>query len=103
MNESKPPVIAEPSSFLKRWATTFKLMCVAVLILRKRRPEAPRKFVMPFAWIVAPLGILGCFWIARGLPALTWYRFFAWLAIGLVIYFFFGSRNSRLAAPTASS
>ena len=33
MNESKPPIIAEASSFLKRWATTFKMVCVAVLIL----------------------------------------------------------------------
>jgi APA family basic amino acid/polyamine antiporter len=79
----------------------FVIVCVAVLILRKRRPEAPRKFLMPFAWVVAPLGILGCFWIAKGLPPVTWYRFFGWLAIGLVIYFFYGFRRSRLAAPSA--
>lgn len=81
----------------------FVIVCAAVLILRKRRPEAPRKFVMPFAWVVAPLGILGCVWIARGLPALTWYRFFIWLGIGLVIYLFYGSRKSRLAAATPAS
>jgi APA family basic amino acid/polyamine antiporter len=48
-------------------------------------------------WVVAPLGILGCIWIAKGLPALTWYRFFAWLGIGLVVYFLYGARKSRLA------
>jgi len=80
----------------------FVIVCVAVLLLRKRRPEAPRKFRMPFAWFVAPAGILGCFWIAKGLPALTWYRFFIWLGIGLVIYFLYGSRKSRLETPTAS-
>ena len=80
----------------------FVIVCVAVLLLRKRRPEAPRKFRMPFAWVVAPAGIIGCFWIAKGLPALTWYRFFIWLGIGLVIYFLYGSRKSRLEAPTAS-
>jgi APA family basic amino acid/polyamine antiporter len=58
---------------------------------------------MPFAWVIAPLGILGCFWIAKGLPPVTWYRFFGWLGIGLVIYFFYGSRKSRLAAPSAPS
>jgi len=79
----------------------FVIVCVAVLVLRRRRPEAPRKFVMPLAWIVAPAGILGCFWIARGLPPLTWYRFFGWLGIGLVIYAAFGSRNSRLGASSA--
>lgn len=75
----------------------FVIVCAAVLILRKRRPEAPRKFVMPLPWVVAPLGILGCVWIAKGLPTLTWIRFFTWLAIGLVIYFAYGSRKSRLA------
>ena len=80
----------------------FVIVCVAVLVLRKRRPEAPRKFTMPFAWIVAPLGIIGCFGIAWGLPSVTWYRFFIWLGIGLVIYFLYGARKSRLVAPTAS-
>ena len=80
----------------------FVIVCIAVLILRYRRPEAPRKFTMPLAWVVAPAGIVGCFWIAKGLPALTWYRFFIWLGIGLVIYAFFGSRNSRLEKPAAS-
>jgi APA family basic amino acid/polyamine antiporter len=80
----------------------FVIVCAAVLILRVRRPEAPRRFVMPLAWVVAPLGILGCVWIARGLPALTWYRFFGWLAIGLVVYFGFGARNSRLGRASAS-
>ncbi|MDE2372167.1 MAG: amino acid permease [Burkholderiales bacterium] len=78
----------------------FVIVCVAVLILRRRRPEAPRKFRMPYAWVVAPLGVAGCVWIARGLPAVTWYRFFGWLAIGLVIYAVFGSRRSRLGAAT---
>ncbi|HJW72621.1 MAG TPA: amino acid permease [Geothrix sp.] len=79
----------------------FVIVCAAVLILRHRRPETPRKFRMPLPWVIAPLGILGCIWIARGLPALTWYRFFGWLGIGLVIYAVFGSRNSRLETPTA--
>jgi APA family basic amino acid/polyamine antiporter len=79
----------------------FSIVCAAVLILRKRRPDAPRKFRMPLPWVIAPLGILGCIWIAKGLPLLTWYRFFIWLGIGLVIYAAFGSRNSRLENPAA--
>jgi APA family basic amino acid/polyamine antiporter len=78
----------------------FVIVCAAVLILRHRRPEAPRKFFMPLAWVIAPMGILGCVWIAKGLPALTWYRFFAWLGLGLVIYFVYGARRSRLATSS---
>ncbi len=74
----------------------FALVCVAVMVLRVRRPEAPRRFRMPFMWVLAPLGILGCIWLARGLPALTWYRFLGWLALGLLVYFLYGFRNSRL-------
>ena len=79
----------------------FVIVCGAVLILRRKRPDAPRKFVMPFAWLVAPLAILGCVWIARGLPALTWYRFFAWLVLGLLVYGFYGFRKSRLQAAAS--
>ncbi len=74
----------------------FVIVCVAVLILRKRRPEAPRKFLMPLVWVLAPAGILGCFWIAKGLPTITWIRFVVWLGIGLVIYFIYGVKKSRL-------
>ncbi len=75
----------------------FVVVCIGVLILRKRRPEAPRRFLMPAPWIMAPLGILACVWLAWGLPGVTWIRFFIWLGIGAVIYFLYGMRNSRLA------
>ncbi len=74
----------------------FVVVCIAVMLLRKRRPEATRKFVMPFVWVLAPMGILGCIWFALGLPFLTWVRFFIWLGLGLLIYFAYGARNSRL-------
>ncbi|MFN8011177.1 MAG: amino acid permease [Holophagaceae bacterium] len=75
----------------------FVVVCIGVLILRKRRPEAPRRFLMPAPWIMAPLGILACVWLAWGLPGVTWIRFFIWLGIGAVIYFLYGMRNSKLA------
>jgi hypothetical protein len=52
---------------------------------------------MPLPWIIAPLGIYGCVWMAKGLPAVTWIRFLIWLCIGLAIYFVYGLRKSQLA------
>jgi len=74
----------------------FVLVCIGVIILRLKRPEVPRRFKMPLYWISAPLGILACIWLAMGLPALTWKRFFLWLLAGLVIYVAYGRKNSRL-------
>jgi APA family basic amino acid/polyamine antiporter len=78
----------------------FVIVCAAVLILRQRRPEALRKFRMPAPWLLAPVGIAGCFWMAMGLPMLTWIRFAIWLVVGLVIYFLYGARKSRLHVET---
>ncbi|NTV75344.1 MAG: amino acid permease, partial [Holophaga sp.] len=74
----------------------FSVVCGAVMILRLRRPEAPRRFRMPWIFVLAPAGILSCVWVAWGLPWVTWVRFIVWLAIGLVIYFAYGQRNSVL-------
>jgi APA family basic amino acid/polyamine antiporter len=78
----------------------FAVVCGAVMILRHRRPEAVRRFRMPWIWVLAPAGILSCIWIAKGLPLVTWVRFFVWLVIGLVIYFVYGQRNSVLHTGT---
>lgn len=64
----------------------FAVVCIAVPILRVRHPDAPRKFRVPFVWPVSVLGVLSCVWLARGLPWITWARFFAWLAVGLGDY-----------------
>ena len=64
--------------------------------LRWRRPAAPRGFRRPWAWVLAPCGVLSCAWVAWGLPRLTWIRFLAWLGLGLVVYFGYGMRNSLL-------
>ena len=74
----------------------FAIVCSAVMILRARRPEALRRFRMPWIWALAPAGIISCIWVAWGLPTITWIRFFVWLAAGLVVYFLYGYRNSRL-------
>jgi APA family basic amino acid/polyamine antiporter len=75
----------------------FSLVCVGVVILRVRRPDAERRFRMPLCWLVAPLGVLACAWLAMGLPRLTWQRFVVWLLAGLAVYAAYGRRNSRAA------
>jgi len=81
----------------------FSLVCLGVVILRVRRPDAPRRFKMPLYWLAAPLGMLACAWLALGLPALTWQRFVVWLLAGLAIYALYGRRNSRLRRSAAHS
>jgi amino acid transporter len=72
----------------------FVVVCAAVLILRIKRPEAPRPFRCPAIYIVAPLGIAVNLTLMFFLPADTWYRLVVWLIIGLLIYFAFGYRYS---------
>jgi APA family basic amino acid/polyamine antiporter len=74
----------------------FCLVCIGVVILRIKRPDVQRRFKMPLVWVSAPLGIAACVWLSLGLPPITWSRFALWLLVGLIIYFIFGRRNSRL-------
>ena len=80
----------------------FVIVAAGVLVLRVKRPDAPRRFKTPFVWVTAPIGIVFCFWLAMGLPKHTWERFFVWLVLGLAIYFVYGARNSRLARRVAA-
>jgi basic amino acid/polyamine antiporter, APA family len=80
----------------------FAIVCAGVMVLRARRPEAERKFRMPFVWVLAPAGILACLWLAQGLPEKTWWRFVVWMAIGLVIYVLYGRRRSVLRAAQST-
>jgi len=74
----------------------FVIVCGAVLIMRKSNPEAERPFRCPMVPVVPILGILCCLLLMFSLPAANWWRLIAWLALGLVIYFLYGMRNSVL-------
>jgi APA family basic amino acid/polyamine antiporter len=75
----------------------FALVAGGVLILRYREPNRPRPFRAP-GGIMAPLLTLAfCPLLMAGLPIISWLRFFVWLAIGLVIYHFYGRHKSTLA------
>jgi len=74
----------------------FVLVCVGVLVLRYTDPGRPRPFRVPLAWFVCLAGAASCVFVMRGLPPAAWERFGWWLAIGLVLYFSYGFRHSRL-------
>jgi hypothetical protein len=64
--------------------------------MRRTDPGAERPFRCPFVPVVPVLGILACLLLMFSLPAANWVRLFIWLAIGLVIYFFYGRHHSML-------
>jgi APA family basic amino acid/polyamine antiporter len=74
----------------------FVLVCAAVLVLRRTHPDTPRPFRVPLVPWIPILGILTCFLLMCSLPAMNWLRLVVWLGIGLVIYFGYGRRHSRL-------
>ena len=74
----------------------FVLVCSAVLVMRKKHPEAERPFRSPlFPWVPI-LGVVFCLTLMFSLGWHNWMRLFVWLAIGMVIYFFYGRRHSVL-------
>jgi APA family basic amino acid/polyamine antiporter len=74
----------------------FVIVCAAVLLMRKIEPDAPRPFRCPLVPVVPVLGICLCLMLMLSLPAANWWRLFAWLGLGLVIYFAYGRRHSTL-------
>src|ERR1051325_7280641 len=75
----------------------FAIVSAGVLVLRIRRPTLHRPFKTPLVWFTAPAGILSALYLMWYLPLKTWIRLVVWLAIGLVIYFLYGRKKSRLA------
>ncbi len=78
----------------------FVIVAIGILVLRIREPELPRPFKAPVVWLTAPLGALSAFYLMYSLPWPTWRRLIVWFIIGLVIYFLYGFRNSRLNRQT---
>ncbi|HTI63473.1 MAG TPA: amino acid permease [Gemmatimonadaceae bacterium] len=75
----------------------FVIVCFGVMILRYTRPNIPRPFRTPMVPAVPILGILICGYMMYTLPPDTWLRLIVWMAIGLVIYFTYSIRHSRVA------
>jgi len=78
----------------------FVVVCAAVLVMRKKYPDAERPFRCPWVPVVPILGILSCLLLMFSLPADNWLRLLAWLLIGFVIYFLYGRHHSVMALHT---
>jgi APA family basic amino acid/polyamine antiporter len=76
----------------------FALVSIGVLVLRYKEPDRPRPFKVPLVWPVCVLSAAGCVFIMKGLPPQAWERFGIWLVLGLLIYFAYGIRHSKLRA-----
>jgi len=74
----------------------FAIVCAGIFVLRFTDPQIRRPFRTPFFWFVAPAGIASCGYLMANLPADTWARLIVWIAIGVVIYFAYGYRHSKL-------
>jgi APA family basic amino acid/polyamine antiporter len=77
----------------------FVLVSVGVLILRYKDPHRHRSFRCPGGPVLPVLSIFFCVLLMAGLPIMTWLRFFVWLGIGLLIYFFYSCRRSEFCPP----
>lgn len=74
----------------------FVLVCGGVIVLRITHPDLPRPFKMPGGFILPLLGVFSCGALITFLPSHTHERFIYWLLVGLVIYFAYGIRHSKL-------
>jgi APA family basic amino acid/polyamine antiporter len=81
----------------------FSLISIAVIILRKREPNLPRKFHCPGVPYIPALAVIFCVFLMAQLASITWYCFVIWLIIGLVVYFGYARNRSLLAQPNAAA
>jgi len=77
----------------------FILVCAGVWILRASRPDLERAFRVPAVPVVSTLGIVVCGAMIYGLGWTNWMRLLVWLVIGLIFYFSYGKRHSRINTP----
>ncbi len=74
----------------------FILVAFSVVVLRHTRPDLPRAFRCPGVPVVPILAVLASFYLMLNLPVATWIRFIVWMAIGMVVYFSYSIKRSRL-------
>lgn len=74
----------------------FSLVCLGILIMRKKMPDAVRSFKVPLVPFVPIAGIAVCFYLMYSLPPESWLRLLGWMTLGVIIYFAYGKNKSKL-------
>ncbi|MBX7051634.1 MAG: amino acid permease [Flavobacteriales bacterium] len=77
----------------------FSMVCLAVLILRKREPNIERPYKTPMVNIIAPLGVLFNVFLMTQVREHTWYAFLIWGFLGVAVYFMYSQKSSNLHKP----
>ncbi len=77
----------------------FILVSIGVIVLRRTDPERVRPFRVPWVPFTPMISVVACFYLMYKLPGITWIRFGIWLLVGLVLYFVYGAKHSRLRNP----
>lgn len=76
--------------------SAFVVICISVIVMRRTRPDVRRSFRTPFSPWTPLVGVGFSSWLLSKLPAVAWERFAIWMALGLLLYFFYGRRHSAL-------
>lgn len=74
----------------------FTIVCIAIVVLRKTQPHLNRPFKTPFSPFVPLLGAAICIIQMVSLPGSTWLRLILWTVLGMIIYFAYGIKHSKL-------
>ncbi|MEU5162080.1 amino acid permease [Streptomyces sp. NPDC020875] len=74
----------------------FVVVALGVLILRRTRPDLPRAFRTPLVPWLPIASVAASLWLMLNLPTETWIRFGGWMALGVIVYYLYGRRHSRL-------
>ncbi|MFH1297027.1 MAG: amino acid permease [Bacteroidota bacterium] len=74
----------------------FSIVCISIIVLRRTRPDIHRPFRTPWVPVIPILGAVICLAQMLALPLDTWLRLLIWMALGLIIYFTYGIRKSKI-------
>ncbi len=74
----------------------FSLVCIGILVMRKKMPDAPRSFKTPLVPFVPIAGVVVCGYLMFSLNMESWWRLLIWLALGVILYFTYGKKHSKL-------